>query len=42
MQNLSIVSMDLIFKVSSKLDDFMKNLEFKHCWLTNAEQGEGS
>lgn len=42
MQNLNIVSMDLIVKVSSKLDDFMQNLDVKHCWLTNEEQGKGN
>lgn len=39
-QKLNIVSMDLILKVSSKLDDFMKNLGVKYCWVTNEEQGK--
>lgn len=41
-QKLNIVSMDLILKVSSKLDDFMKNLGVKDCCLTNEEQGKGN
>lgn len=40
MQSLNSVSIDLIFKVSSKLDDFMKNLGVRDCWLTNEEQGK--
>lgn len=41
-QKLNIVSTDLILKVSSKLDDFMKNLGVKDCYLTNEEQGKGN
>lgn len=41
-QKLNIVSMDLILKVSSKVDDSMKNLGVKDCWLTNEEQGKGN
>lgn len=39
-QKPNIVSMDLILKVSSKVDDSMKNLGVKDCWLTNEEQGK--
>lgn len=41
-QKLNIVSIDLILKVSSKLDDFMKDLGVKDCWLTSEEQGKGN
>lgn len=41
-QKLNIVSMDLVLKISSKVDDFMKNLGVKDCWLTNEEQGKGN
>lgn len=41
-QKLNIVSMDLVLKISSKVDDFMKNFGVKDCWLTNEEQGKGN